>query len=168
MINRFDNDETWVKIPQDRRNALLKCFGLYKVSNIPKEMVQQLDEYESFRYQYGKCHQNSILFAEHFKGRLQCFLVEGIAINSRGEAFMHYWNKFQSITDENGNTEEQNDEYDITHDLLMPQEGPFLYFKIKEYNIDDFKVGQTMEFSELTKNKLEEYLSMVPNAKPLL
>ena len=157
---------TWESIPLDRQEALKRVFELHSVEPIPQSILNDFDPLGCM-YQFKLCHQNSMLFAEKISQHVQYdfILVEGIAINANGEAFMHCWNKFKTLP---SNSEPQKEEeYDITHDLLMPEQPPFLYHAIKEYRIKEIPNGTKMSFSEETEEKLNEYLAIVPNAKPL-
>lgn len=160
----FVNTETWKEIPTNRKEALCYVFGLYCVSIIPETTIEVLKNNYSFEYQLGQCHLNSILFANLYTKQYDCYLVEGIAINAKGEAFMHCWNKFRFIP--NSEEKQQEEECDITHDLLMPGEKPFLYYKTMEYNIKNILNGTQMSFDAFTQQKLKEYLTIIPDAKP--
>ena len=160
----FCNINTWESIPIDRQEALKRVFELYSVSPIDQSILNDLDPF-GVKYRFGTCHQNSMLFAQQYLSQLECVLVEGIAINANGEAFMHYWNKFKTRPSDSKLQEEE--EYDVTHDFLMPEQLPFLYHAIKEYRIEDISIGAEMSFSEETEAKLNEYLAIVPDAKPI-
>lgn len=154
---------TWESIPLDRQEALKRVFELHSVEPIPQSILNDLDPL-GVQYQFGKCHQNSILFSKRYSSHFECILVEGIAINANGEAFIHYWNKFKTLSSKTEQLEEG--EYDVTHDLLMPKQPPFLYHAIKDYKIEEIPTETEMGFSEETKEKLKEYLAIVPDAKP--
>lgn len=154
---------TWESIPLDRQEALKRVFELHSVEPIPQSILNDLDPL-GVQYQFGKCHQNSILFSKRYSSHFECILVEGIAINANGEAFIHYWNKFRTMP--SNNEPQKEEEYDVTHDLLMPEQPPFLYHAIKEYRINEIPNGTKMSFSEETEEKLKEYLAIVPDAKP--
>ena len=162
----FCNMSTWESIPQDRQEALKRVFELYSVEPIPQDILDNLDPL-MMQYRFGMCHQNSMLFAEKISRHVQydCILVEGIAINANGEAFKHYWNKFRTMP--SNNEPQKEEEYDVTHDLLMPEQLPFLYHAVKEYKITEIPNGVKMGFSAETEEKLNEYLAIVPDAKPL-
>lgn len=157
------NLNTWKGIPIDRQEALKRVFELYSVYTINQDILNNLDSLGCM-YQFKLCHQNSILFSKLYESQFECILVEGIAINANGEAFMHYWNKFKTMPSKNEQVNEG--EYDVTHDLLMPEQLPFLYHAIKEYKIKEIPTGANMNFSKETEEKLNAYLAMVPDAKP--
>lgn len=154
---------TWKSIPLDRQRALKRVFELYSVYIIDQNTLNHLDPLRA-QYRFGMCHQNSVLFSELYRSQFECILVEGIAINANGEAFIHYWNKFKTMPSKDEQPDEG--EYDVTHDLLMPEQPPFLYHAIKEYRIKKIPNGTKMSFSEETEEKLNEYLAIVPDAKP--
>ena len=158
------NLHTWKSIPADRQEALKRVFELYSVETINQSILNNLNQLGGM-YQYKMCHQNSILFAQIFSSQFVCVLVEGIAINANGEAFMHFWNKFKTLSSNSELPEEG--EYDVTHDFLMQEQPPFLYHAIKDYNIEEIPMGAKMSFSEETEEKLKEYLAIVPDAKPI-
>lgn len=163
-IGDFCNMNTWESIPLDRQEALKRVFELHSVEPIPQSILNDLDPL-GVQYQFGKCHQNSILFSKRYSSHFECILVEGIAINANGEAFIHYWNKFKTRPSDSELPNEG--EYDVTHDLLMPEQLPFLYHAVKEYKITEIPNGAKMRFCEETEKKLNEYLAIVPDAKPL-
>ena len=158
------NLHTWNSIPLDRQEALKRVFELYSVKPIDQSILNNLDPL-GVQYRLGMCHQNSMLLALQYLSQLECVLVEGIAINANGEAFEHYWNKFKTIPSNSELPDEG--EYDVTHDLLMPGQPPFLYHAVKEYKITEISNGAKMSFSEETEKKLKEYLAIVPDAKPI-
>lgn len=158
------NLHTWNSIPFDRQEALKRVYELYSVEPIDQSILNILDPL-GVQYQLGMCHQNSVLFSKLYGSQFECILVEGIAINASGEAYIHYWNKFKTMPSKDEQPDEG--EYDVTHDLLMPEQLPFLYHAVKEYKITEIPNGAKMGFSAETEEKLNEYLAIVPDAKPL-
>lgn len=153
--------ETWSLIPEERRLVLKKVFDLKTIHPIRADILSY--EHESINpYQRKECHNNSILFARKYSSYYHGYLVEGVAVNSKGEAFVHFWTKLKSVI---GNVEDEA-EYDITHDLLMYDEPPLLYHSVKEYDIAEILDGQEMAPSAEVSNKLQEYLDIIPDAKP--
>ena len=152
--------KTWDLIPEERKEVLIKKFCLSTISLVPQDILACLRNNLINSYQLKCCHLNSILFAKTYERECgyQGYLVEGIAVNYRGEAFMHYWTKLKDDKD--------SVELDITHDLLMPSILPFLYHKVKEFSIRELPVNQEITFSIETIKKMNEYLAILPDATP--
>lgn len=147
----------------EREAAIKYVFGnsFEQITPIDNKYLRDFQKGHELEVQMGECIQNSIIFAQYcFTGdcSLNCSIVEGIAINSKNEAFQHCWTKI--------GIDEEYCEYDVTHDLFFNDELPMRYFKIKEHSLQDVLKQDIWSFSQDTQDKLNAYLRFEPNAKP--
>lgn len=164
MMKYYYNNLKKEKDMYNKREAAIKyVFGnsFEQITPIDNKHLRDFQKGHELEVQMGECIQNSIIFAQYCSNRdssLNCSVVEGIAINSKNEAFQHCWTKIEK--------DEKCCEYDVTHDLFLNDGLPMRYFKIKEHSLQDVLKQGIWSFSQDTQDKLNAYLRFEPNAKP--
>ena len=168
---------------EEKEVILIIKKGISGIDYIPKEFLSSLTSTNVYRIQkisekqlieihtndkmclisnsgLSNSIKNSYYFATLMNNAKEKYLVEGIAFSESGKIFPHMWNRFVF--------EDENYENDITHDLLMPGEPSFHYYKIQEYNFEtDFNNIRNKEvFADTTLDVAQLYWELCPSSKP--